>query len=238
MPTIEIIIFSVIFFAMFIEGIIGFGSALISVPLLIQLVGIKTAPPTFALMALVNNIVMLVHYRAHWNFQSIWRILAASLPAIPLGIVLARVVPEKLAMVLLGGIVIAYALYALFSPRIPQVSERWGFLAGFTSGITHGAYTIAGPPLVIFGNARRWEPQEFKGNLQTIFFINGILIVAAHFVNGSITPDVLHYCAIMVVGGFLGLLLGFWMDKYIRPEFFRRAVLILLIFVGLSLIFK
>lgn len=235
----EIVIAVIVAFAMFIQGATGFGSALVTMPFLIQFLGLQVATPLFALVGQSAVIVMLLRYREHWHLRSIWRILAASLAAIPLSIMLAESVDSHLAMVILGLIMIAYALYGLFGPHIPYIKdERWGFVFGFANGLLHGAYNTGGPPLVIYGNARRWNPGEFKGNLQSIFFINGLLVVATHWLKGNVTPEVLHYYAVMMPGVLVGLFLGFRLDSYIQPETFRRAVLILLIILGVSLVLK
>jgi uncharacterized membrane protein YfcA len=216
----------------------GFGSALIAMPIIIQLIGLSVAAPTFALVAQTAGVIVLLRYRQNLDPRRVWRLLAASLVAIPISIQVAQALPQQLAMMGLGIFMLVYAVYALVVPHMPELKNpRWGYVFGFANGLLHGAYNTGGPPLVIYGSAARWQPADFKSNLQTVFLINGMLVIATHLLKGSITVQVLHYYAIMLPGVFIGLIGGFALDRYISPERFRRAILVMLIILGLTLIF-
>lgn len=238
LSMIELILAVVITLAMFVQGAAGFGSALIAMPIIIQLIGLSVAAPTFALVAQTAGVIVLLRYRQNLDPRRVWRLLAASLIAIPLSIQVAHSLPEHLVMIGLGIIMLAYALYALLVPQMPELKNpRWGYVFGFANGLLHGAYNTGGPPLVIYGSAARWQPADFKTNLQTVFLINGMLVIATHLLKGNITPPVLHYYAIMLPGVLIGLAAGFALDRFISPELFRRAILVMLIVLGLTLIF-
>jgi uncharacterized protein len=237
MPA-EFILIVIMLCAMFVQGAVGFGSALIAMPVLITLLGTDTAGPLFALIAQTAGIILLIRYHQHFQVRGLWRLFAASLCGIPLGILLVQRLDQTLALALLGVVMIIYALYSLFSVDVPLLKDRrWGFVFGFANGILHGAYNTGGPPLVIYGNAVRWSPTEFKTNLQTLFFINGLIVIGAHAFNGHYTSEVFRYYALLVIPMIAGLLLGQQTDRVIAPARFRQAVLVLLIVLGLTLIF-
>lgn len=234
----ELIIIAIIFCAMFVQGAVGFGSGLIAMPILIGLLDFKVASPLFALIAQSGSIIMLIRYRQHFYMRGLWRLYIASLCAIPIGITFVQRVDQGLALGILGVVMIAYSLYGLFGTGVPELKNlRWGFVFGFANGVLHGAYNTGGPPLVIYGNAMRWTPTKFKTNLQTLFFINGLMVIATHAVNGHYDATVFYYYFVMIIPVFLGLMLGQLLDRWIAPETFRRAVLVLLIVLGLRLIF-
>lgn len=234
----EFILISIIFFAMFVQGAVGFGSALIAMPVLIALLDFKVASPLFALIAQTAGIIMLIRYRQHFYVRGLWRLFIASLCAIPIGIMLVQRIDQALALGILGIVMIAYSLYGLFGTGVPTLhNPRWGFVFGFANGVLHGAYNTGGPPLVIYGNAMRWTPTEFKTNLQTLFFINGLIVIATHAVNNHYNSTVFTYYFVMIIPVFLGLMVGQSMDRWIAPEVFRRGVQVLLIILGLTLIF-
>src|SRR5690242_2049093 len=60
---IELTLLGIITLAMFVQGAAGFGSALIAMPIIIQLLGLKVAAPTFALVAQTAGIIVLIRYR-------------------------------------------------------------------------------------------------------------------------------------------------------------------------------
>jgi uncharacterized membrane protein YfcA len=137
----------------------------------------------------------------------------------------------------LGVILVGYALYALFSPQLPQLSGRgWAYGFGFVAGLLSGAYNTPGPPVIIFGNCRGWPPNEFKGNLQGFFLVNSLVVVAVHIVSGNYIADVWSNFLLALPGLAVGLIAGFLLSKRINADLFRKIVLLLLIILGARLI--
>jgi len=236
--SIEWAIFPIIFMAFFIQAFTGFGSALVAMPLLIALVGVETAAPLFALIAQIAGIGFLIKYRDSWNWRAVWRVALASLLAIPAGVWGARQLDQDLVLSLLGLFTLAYALFALGGLVMPAIKQqRWAYGFGFIAGLLHGAYNTGGPPLVMYGTSQQWQPGEFKSNLQSLFFINGILTISTHVVTGHMsTPIIIQFIMALPVV-FIAQQLGFSLDKYINPALFRKAVLVLLVILGIRMLF-
>jgi uncharacterized membrane protein YfcA len=120
---------------------------------------------------------------------------------------------------------------------LPEIrNQRFGYLFGFVSGVLGGAYNTGGPPYVIYGVSQRWEPAEFKGNLQVLFTVNSTFVVITHLVTGHFTETVWLYFAIALPVIVIAALIGFRMDKYINGVWFRRIVLTLLLAIGVKML--
>ncbi len=226
----------VVFFAIFTQSLAGFGAGLIAMPLLIGLIGLETATPTFALLAQTSGLLLILHYRQQLNFRTVWRLLLMSFVGIPIGVWLSGVVQPDLAAFILGIITIGYAVYSLLGMSVPRLSQHWAFGFGFLSGLLGGGYNMGGPPLVIYGTSQRWPPGEFRSNMPSVFFLSGFVTIASHFSQGNVTSEVLQYFALLLPVLFSAMFLGFYLDRYIKPEPFRRGVLVLLILLGISLV--
>ena len=232
------LIILIVFIAIFTQTVSGFGLALVSMPLLVAVLGIQTAAPLVALIAVVAEFILLLRYRADLNLRAVSRLVLASLIGIPVGVYLLRRVDVNVVTAVLGIIVVGYALYALFAPRLPQLaSQAWAYGFGFTAGILGGAYNTSGPPVIIYGDCRAWPPAAFKSNLQGFFLVNSIVVIATHAASGNLTPEVWRNFLIALPAIFLALIAGFSLDRYINPHRFRQIVLVLLILLGASLIF-
>jgi hypothetical protein len=228
----------VLFFASFTHSLTGFGFALIAVPLTIELLGAQTAAPLVAVASITSEIILLIRYRHAINFRALGRLSVASVIAIPLGVALLQAFDERVMLTLLGLFIMGYALYSLFNMRLPHIQHpRWAYGFGFASGLLSGAYNIGGPPVVIYGSCRRWTPVEFKSNLQGFFLINSITVITTHMLAQHFTPVVWQNYVLALPGIALGLILGLSFDRFIKPEVFRKLVLVLLIVLGLNLIF-
>ncbi|NKQ36642.1 MAG: sulfite exporter TauE/SafE family protein [Chloroflexi bacterium] len=232
------IITLIVFLALLVQATTGFGLALVSMPLLVAVVGIKTATPLVALIATAAELVILARYWRSIQFQSIKPLIISSVIGIPLGVFILREVDAAIITPILGVVILGYALYALFSPRLPRLAGRaWAYGFGFIGGILGGAYNTSGPPVIIYGSCRRWPPDEFKGNLQGYFIPVTLLVLVVHGVSGNYTTAVWQYFLWAIPGIILGLIGGFFISGRLDPNRFRKIVLILLVFLGLRLLF-
>jgi uncharacterized protein len=232
-----IIVAVVLFASAFTQTLTGFGSALVSMSILPSLLGITVASPLVAFMAITLESILLIRLRGSFNLRAVWRMSAAALVGIPIGLALARSVSEDLVLAVLGLVLIGYSLYALIAPRLPELKHpAWAFVFGFFGGILSGAYNVAGPAAVIYGNCRRWSPDEFRSNLQAFFLINDTFVLINHGLAGNLKPIVWTYYLAALPAIVLGIFFGLKLDRRINPDVFRKMVQVLLIVMGLRLI--
>lgn len=228
---------AIIYFAILTQAISGSGLALVAMPLLVQFLEPVTAASLVALMALTTQLIMITRYRRSLSARGLWRLMVGSLIGIPLGVVALARLDAEFILTALGIILVAYSLYSLFGPQLPEIRQAWwGFPFGFVSGLLHGAYNTGGPPYVIYGVGRRWTTTEFKANLQALLMVNSVSVVIAHLIAGHYTGKVLQTYASALPLILLGALTGFWLDRYVNERLFRRIVLILLLIIGLRML--
>jgi len=226
----------VVFFGCFTQSLTGFGVALVTMALLPSLIGLQVATPLVALIGIALEVLMLIRYRASIRFKSILALIVSSAIAIPVGVVYLRRLDELVALFILGLILVLFAAYALTGYRLPELSHpAWAWLFGLVSGLLGGAYNTAGPPVIVYGNCRKWSPQEFKSNLSGFFIIGSLVVVTTHWLNGNFTPIVWTTFLFSLPMLMIGFLLGQSMDRWLNPEIFRKIVLVLLVVLGLRL---
>lgn len=234
-----ILVFIIVFVAIFVQAVTGFGLALVSMPLLVLVLNIQVASPLVALIGGVAELLLLLHYRADLNIRAVTRLVAASLLGIPVGVLLLRRVDVGVITAVLGLLILLYALYALSGLRLPRLAHQaWGYGFGFVAGVLGGAYNISGPPVIIYGNCRQWPPAEFKSNLQGFFVVSSYTVIAVHALSGNLTPAVWQNFLIALPAMLLALLVGLRLDTQLNPERFRRIVLVVLVVLGASLLFS
>ncbi len=227
----------VIFLGVLTQSLTGFGSGLVTMAFLPALLGIQAASPLVALVNIVVEIALLVRFRHAVQVRTIWPMVAASLVLIPLGVWAVGSLDEDLVLAVLGLVMVAFSGWALLGIRLPRLRHpAWGVIAGGLGGVLGGAYNTSGPPVILYGNCRGWPPAEFKANLSGYFIINSVFIVANHAWSGNFRPGVLWAFAISLPAIGLGMLAGFWLDRWINPAVFRKVVLVLLLIMGMRFI--
>jgi len=228
----------IVFAAAFTQSFTGFGLSLVAMPLLTRMVSIRTASAFLSPVAITAQALLLLRYRQTVNLRAIGPLLTTSWIGVWLGIVGLQHVHEGIVTALLGIVIVGYALYALFTPRLPEIKDRrWAYLFGFLGGILSGAYNASGPPVVIYGTCRHWEPIEFKSNLQVFFLFNTFLVNVIRILNRDYTAQTLQGYFIVLPALVIGLLAGSSLDRWLNPTVFRKIVLWLLIALGVQLIF-
>jgi uncharacterized protein len=238
MPATQLLLGAVlaIFIGALVQSTIGFGSALIAMPLLSAALGLQQATAVFGVLSLVMSVFVLLIDRRQILLRDTWRLTLAAILGVPVGLLVLRLAPEALVMRGLGVILIGYGLFGLFSARLTLRAADWVVWPfGFVSGILGGAYNTNGPPLVVYGTLQGWDPRKFRATLQSVFFTSGIAIAAGHALAGMWTSQVLLLTIIGAPGLLLAAAIGRWLNRRINHAVFRVTVYCALIGLGATL---
>jgi uncharacterized protein len=224
----------VIFLATLIRSSIGFGEALLAVPLLALRAPISVAAPLAVLVSIVVAGVVVVQDWRRVEVRSARGLILAALPGIPLGVLLLARANDHLVRLVLGLVIIAFSLHALtMGVRRHLERDHAGWLAacGFVSGILGGAYGMNGPPLVVYGALRRWSPQQFRATLQGYFLPVSLVGLAGYLYTGLWDAAVTRYFLWSLPGVALAIVLGRIVNRRMRSDRFVRFL-----YAGLALI--
>jgi len=228
---------AIVFFAAALQSLTGFGFALVVMPLVTLVIDLQIAAPLIALAGLTAYTVNLVRFRGAVNWGEVARLGAASALGIPVGIWALARVDELVIARAMGAILIAYAAYALLHPApARRPAQWWAYPAGFLAGCLGGAYNTPGPPVVVYGSLQQWPKDEYRAILQTLFFINGILIVGSHLLARHMVPQVWKLYAWVAPALLLGLWTGARLDHRLDQERFRNLVTAMILLLGVSLL--
>jgi uncharacterized membrane protein YfcA len=235
----------IVFVAAVLQSLTGFGFALVVMPLATLVIDLKTAAPLIALAGLTAYTVNLIRFHRAVDLGELARLGVASVLGIAVGIWALVRVDELAINRTMGAILIAYAAYALLRPALlrrlaPTVPRRlplwWAYPAGFLAGCLGGAYNAPGPPVVVYGALRQWPKDEYRAILQTLFFINGVLIVSSHLLARHMIPEVWALYAWAAPALLLGLWTGARLDRHVDQERFRSLITAMILVLGVSLL--
>jgi len=221
----------------FVQGLTGFGFALVSIPFLVLFMDIRTAVPLCMLSGLVITAYLSLQLRDHLDWRKILPLLLGSLPGIVSGVLFLKKISEPVFKLSLGIMLIGYSLYRLFfSPRPRKLHRAWGWAAGFATGAISGAFSAGGPPTIIYTTLTGWHKNEIKSTLSIFFFLAGIVTAAAHAVSELTTVEVLKLSAFSLPGVLAGVWSGSLLCRRFKTEGYIRLVLIGLVLTGLMLV--
>jgi uncharacterized protein len=228
----------IIFFGTIIQAAFGFGLAVIAMPLLAFVISLQTATPFLALVAVCSSALIVITSWKKIDWSITWRLVLASTIATPIGLFLLLYGSEKLVKLILGLFLALYGIYGLLPLQLPQlVGSFWPYIFGFVAGILGSAYNTNGPPIMLFGTLKRWNPEKFRANLNAFFLPTGLIYALGHMISGlwtaTVWKDVIYSLPFLGAGMWIGTRI----NKRIEPEKFERYLFILIILMGLLLVY-
>lgn len=233
--TAEII--GVLFFATLVRAAIGFGEALVAVPILALIVPIRIAAPVAVLISITVAATILVQDWRHVQLRSASRLILATLVGTPLGLLLLTRIPTDLVKACLGLAILAFSSYSLVRQHPAKLrDDRFAWVFGLAAGVLGGAYGMNGPPLAVYGTLRGWSTQRFRATLQGYFLPASMMAMAGYWVAGLWNSEVTHYYLVSLPGVIIAMSFGQMITGRMNTSRFLRCVNVGLIVVALVLL--
>jgi hypothetical protein len=231
---------AVLFVAALVRSALGFGDAVVAMPLLAMSVGLRTATPLVAFVGPTISLLILAHDWRRVEFRSARRLIAATLLGIPFGIYGLARLPEAPLKVALGLVIAAYGVFGLARPetRLEREKPSFPWIIGWTAGVLGGAYNTNGPPVVAYGMLRGWPPESFRATLQGYFLPTGLAILAGHGLAGMWTGTVLRSYVYSLPAIVLGVVLGGLLNRKLPHALFAKLVYASLAVMGAVMLLR
>ena len=223
----------------FVQGFSGFGSVLLSLPLLALFMDVKTAIPLVAMMGVLLTVLLLIPLWKDLDWGRIWPLLLGAVPGVPLGAYILKSLNSRLILVFLGSILVCYSLYGLFfKVNHRELGRGWAYFTGFLSGCFGGAFSAAGPPVIVYVSVQPWRKELIKVTLQGFYFVSGLMVIGAQTMTGMVTDRVIELFLYSLAPLTIGTYAGHFFFGKIREETYRRVILILLLCLGVFTIWQ
>jgi uncharacterized membrane protein YfcA len=204
--------------ASFVQGLTGFGFALVALPFLTIIIDIKTAIPLCILGGTLVTSILAFQLKRKCDIKKIAPLFLGSIPGIIFGATLLKTIDSGSIRIFLGILLITYSLYCLkASPAPRNLHNRWSWFAGFFSGSLGAAFSVGGPPTLIYTTVTGWDKDEIKATLTGFFLASAVLIAITHALSGLTTSRVINHFLWSVPFIITGTGIGVWFYKLL-PE--------------------
>ena len=223
--------------ASLVQGLTGFGFALVAVSLLPFFMELQLAVTLVIAVSLIGKVVRWWYHRDSFEWSRVVHLVVAALVTIPVGVVGLKYVPEHLALQTLGVLILGYVAYSGLQLSLPELTGRsWAYAFGAASGVLTGAFNVGWPPMVIYASCNQWSLQQFKGNIPGVFTVMSLVASATHLWQGDFDQTLVTQVGYAAPFFIAGLSSGIWLSNYINAAVFRQGVLLLLGAIGLKLL--
>lgn len=230
-------IFGIVLFTAFVQSVVGFGFALLAVPLLIQIIELQPAVVLASLIGTSNNIFQFKDLRKDQDTAQVKRFLFASFIGAPAGLAVFIYANQDALKIILGCGILFGVLLLARGRDLSEAHIGLDWAMGIVSGVLLTSTSTNGPPLVFALQARRSPPNVFRATLNMIFLISGLYGILLFALFGEISQHDLLLATAVLPAMVAGVLIGRVVRQRVDPLRFRMAVLVLLCVGGLSSIY-
>ena len=218
------------------QTLVGFGFALISVPVFVTVLSVRDTVVLETLLGILSSAIVARHAWGHVPWRTVSWMSAGSVAGMPAGLAVLLFAPQDALRFGVGltTIVMAAALAAGVRLGASSVPRELG--VGLVSGVLNTSTSMNGPPVVLYFQGIDYPTQSFRGGLAVFFVGAGTLTFAAFAATGVVTWLAVGLAAVAAPAVLAGSVAGHILLRRVDPALFRRLVFAMLIASALSAI--
>ncbi len=238
-----------IFFSSMVYGIIGFGDALVLIPIITPIIGVRNAVILVNIWGTVPALINFIEYRKYLDKGYFFRFLSLGIPATILGTYLIIIIQVEWIELILGCFILTYSSLRLWkyfnNPNTIEVENQLNtthplvFVGGFSYGLLTGLISAAGPINVAVLEKTGHYRESFIENFAAIGTMLSISRIPFYFTGNVFPYELILVFLLAFPIIFLGTKLGHKITPKIPVKKFQIIVFCFLVIIGLkSVIFS
>jgi uncharacterized membrane protein YfcA len=221
-------------------GLSGFGSTVISVPILAHFLPISYLVPLMVLLDLASATMIGAKDHEHVSRVELKHIIPFMFVGFVVGVTVLVKVPDEYLRPALGLFTMAIGLNSILNPRLNRLLSAWWCVpTGVMGGAVATVFGAGGPIYATYLSGRMQDKTKIRATMGAlisisaftraiVYAVSGLLLHTAIFVGGLVlAPFVL-----------IGLRLGNRIHLNLTQEQLRRIVGVIVLFTGASLLLR
>lgn len=216
--------------------LVGFGFALISVPVFVTVLSVRETVVLETLLGILTSSMVAGRAWRHVPWRTVWWMSAGSVAGMPAGLVVLLFAPENALRLGVGVITIVMAGALIAGVRLGRSSVPRELGVGLLSGALNTSTSMSGPPVVLYLQGIGFPTQSFRGALSVFFVGAGLLTFVAFAATGVVTWVAVGLAAVAAPAVLAGSVAGHALLHRVEPALFRRLVFVTLTASALSAI--
>jgi uncharacterized membrane protein YfcA len=233
----------IVFLSAALQRAVGFGFALLAVPLMAFVVPTKSAVIIVFLNGTVTCSWITLRLRRQIEWPTSRRLGLGAIVGAPIGVIILSVVSASALRLALGVTTCIAAIWIIVSSRliraepvVPRPSTTVG--VGFASGVINTSLATNGPPLVYELRRSGFHGDRFRATISAVFLLSDLIGLPLLAVAGLISAVDLGLAASSIVPCLVGIFVGSRITNRMETSHFAWAVDVLLMVTGLLTISK
>lgn len=231
--------FMVVLFSSAVQGLTGFGFALMAVPVLSLFFPFKTVLGIILFQGTFLTAFILFEVRKSVQLRKIFPMLVTGLIFTFIGGYLLDNINTLVLKGIVGIIIIICSTALYFNYKFKIKNEKLSYyIVGTLSGLLNGSTTLAGPPVILFLTNQREDKRIFRANLTAFFFIMAVYNIPNLILRDVYTSETLLFSAAFFPASVIGVIVGISAAHKIGEESFRKIAIFLVGITGVLAILQ
>lgn len=227
----------------FINGLAGFGTALLALGFWLQIMPPVTAVSMVVVMSVATGLqgVWVVRHALFDNPKRLVRFALPGLLGVPLGVAALAIIDPQFLKVSIGGMMVIYGGFFAFRKSLPQLRQQTpkrDSVIGFLGGVLGGATSLSGALPTMWCALRPWSKTETRAVLQPYNMVILALAALMFLLRGQYTWGVVQQLLLALPISLLSAQLGLALFKRLTDSQFRRMLIMLMFGSGIILLGK
>ena len=245
----ELFVFEPLFYAVAIPAVIftgisksglGGGMGQLSVPAMAIFISPVAAAAIMLPILCFIDLINIWGYRRDWHRGNVALMVPGAIVGIGIGALTYRHVDENAVRLLLGIIILIFAM-SYFVQRTPMAtgsrgSKALGSFCGMLSGFTSFVAHAGGGPMKFYILPQRLDKRLFVGTHVMFFFIVNQLKIWPYLWLGQFSTENLMTSLVLAPVVPIGVWLGWWLNRVLSLELFYKICYVLLFVAGAKLV--
>jgi len=221
-------------------GLSGFGSTLITVPILAHFLPVTYLVPLMAALDLVSAITIGASSRKHVSKPELKRLIPFMFVGILLGATVLAGVSDRALRAAVGLFALTVGMYALVNPAMHRVISAWWCVpAGIVAGAAATVFGSGGPVYATYLGGRLRDKDEMRATVSSLISISAFTRAVIYAFTGLL----LHFtiaAGTIVLAPFVwvGLKIGTRIHVGLSQEQLRRVIGAIIVATGGSLLVR
>lgn len=218
-----LIALSVIVFSSVVQTAIGFGLAIIAVPILV-LIDPAMVPAPIVMVAFFQLALNLLAHRIYVDWRPLLWAFVGRVPGTLVAVLALRFAGESGLQWFIGLAVLMAVILSLSNWHL-ALNRRNHFFAGMASGFTGTTSAIGGPPIALLYQHQQGD--RVRANLSAYFLVGSVMSITGMGAGGLLTTASWLYALAFLPAAFLGVWIGLRLKHRLSASFMRPAMLVL-----------
>lgn len=224
----------VTFLAATIQGVVGLGFAMVSVPIL-ALIDPTLAPVPQLIITLPLTLSMAWRERTHLVLEGVGWVIGGRVGGALIGVALLALATHETLDVAIGVLVLASAAVIGSGYHVRRTSGTQ-FGAGLFSGVSGLVASIGGPPLALLYS--RDEGPVVRSNLAAVFVIGILITITSRILSNNMTWADVRVAAVLFPALAAGYLVSITLGDKVPQRTVRAGILLLSVLGAVGLLLR